>query len=151
MRQQTWFAVAVCTIGTLLGFVVGGLLMLVSGAWSASSDFLYLRALFGIETPGKIYQFIFGEGIPSFIQAVIAGFIAVWIMEKVAKGANLGLAAMITGGLWTGFLIFLLLFSLRITSFTTELLLSMVQGVGLWIGLASAAASLPAPSRSAIA
>jgi hypothetical protein len=62
--------------------------MYVFGGWAETSDFLFLHALFGFEAPGMIYHWIFGEAIPNFFQSLVAGFVAVWLMEKIAKGAN---------------------------------------------------------------
>src|SRR3954464_9252086 len=103
MREQTWFATVVCVVGVIPGFIVGALmkiLMYVFGGWANGSDFLYLHALFGIETPGMVYEWIFAHAIPSLFQAIIGGFVAVWIMEKIAKGANYNLAATVTGALY---------------------------------------------------
>jgi hypothetical protein len=153
MREQTWFATIVCVIAVIPGFIVGGLLkilMYVFGGWANGSDFLYLHAIFGIETPGQVYEWIFAQAIPSGFQALAAGFVAVWIMEKIAKGAHHTLAATITGALYTGFLICLVVIGLAQMGITSDMLLSICQGIGLWIGLGSAAASLPAP-RSATA
>jgi hypothetical protein len=86
---------------------------------------------------------------PSLFQAIIGGFIAVWIMEKIAKGANYNLAATVTGALYTGFLICLVVLVIMKIGITSDMLLSILQGVGLWIGLGSAAASLPAQRRTA--
>jgi hypothetical protein len=150
MRQQTWFAVIVCIIAVIPGFIVGALakaLMQVLGGWAENSDFLYLRALFDFETPGALYNFIFAGAVPNGMQGLTAGFVAVWIVEKVAKGANYGLSATITGALYTGFLLCLIVITLAKLGITQEMLLSICQGVRLWIGLASAAAGLPAPSR----
>jgi hypothetical protein len=152
MRQQTWFAAIVCTIAVLPGFIVGALFkafLYIFGGWAEGSDFLYLRILFGIETPGKIYEWVFAQAIPNFMQAVIAGFVAVWLMEKIAKGAHHSLAATIAGALYTGFLICLLVIVLPKLGVTSEMLVSTVQCVGLWIGLGSAAAALPAPRSAA--
>jgi hypothetical protein len=121
------------------------IVMYVFGGWADGSDFLYLHALFGIETPGMLYEWIFAHAIPSLLQAIIGGFVAVWIMEKIAKGANYNLAATVTGALYTGFLICLVALTVVKTGVTSDMLLSILQGVGLWIGLGSAAASLPAP------
>src|ERR1700747_2401651 len=143
MRQQTWFATVVCTIAVLPGFIVGGLakaLLYIFGGWADGADLLYLHALFGIETPGKIYEWVFVQALPNFIQAVTAGFVAVWLMEKIATGATYNLAPTITGALYTGFLICLLVISLPKLGVTSEMLLSTVQCVGLWAGLGSAAA-----------
>ncbi|THD68431.1 MAG: hypothetical protein E7813_10400 [Bradyrhizobium sp.] len=115
MRQQTWFATVVCTIAVLPGFAVGALFkafLYVFGGWAEGSDFLYLRAIFGLETPGKIYGWIFTQALPDTVQAVLAGYIAVMITERICKGADNVLAVRITGGIYTGFLICLVLFIL---------------------------------------
>jgi hypothetical protein len=151
MREQTWFAVVVCTIGVIPGFIVGGLfkiLMYVFGGWAENSDFLYLHRLFGLEAPGALYNFIFANALPNGFQALIAGFVAVWIMEKIARGSHYGLAAMITGALYTGFLVCLIILSFANFGITSEMLLSICQCVGLWVGLGSAAASLPLPQKA---
>jgi hypothetical protein len=101
MRQQTWFATVVCTVAVIPGFIVGALfkaLMYVFGGWAETSDFLFLHALLGFEAPGMIYHWIFGEAIPNFFQSLVAGFVAVWLMEKIAKGANCLLSATIQQG-----------------------------------------------------
>jgi hypothetical protein len=61
MREQTWFATIVCVIAVIPGFIVGGLLkmlMYAFGGWANGSDFLYLHAIFGLETPGQVYEWI---------------------------------------------------------------------------------------------
>ena len=146
MRQQTWFAVAVCAIAVIPGFIVGALFKLVMvffGGWAEGWDFLYLHALFGLNMPGMIYEWIFGHAIPSFMQACVAGFCAVWAMEKVARGANYSMAAMITGGLYTGIVLCLFILTVAAVGVTSDILLSLCQCVGLWVGLESAAATLP--------
>jgi hypothetical protein len=153
MRQQTWFAVIVCTIGVLPGFIVGAFLkaiMYVFGGWAETSDFLYLHALFGFETPGMIYHWIFGEALPNFFQALTGGFVAVWLMEKIAKGANYHTAATITGALYTGFVLCLIVISLVTVGMTGAMVLSTIQCVGIWCGLESAAVTLPAPRRALV-
>jgi len=153
MRQQTWFAVIVCALGVLPGFIVGALLkalMYVLGGWAETSDFLYLHALFGFETPSMIYHWIFGEALPNFFQALIAGFVAVWLMEKIAKGANYLTAATITGALYTGFVLCLIVISLVTVGMTNAMVLATIQCVGIWCGLESAAVSLPAPQRATV-
>jgi hypothetical protein len=99
-------------VGVFPGFIIGALLkalMYVFGGWAENSDFLYLHALFGVEAPGAIYNFIFAKAVPNGFQAVVGGFVAVWIMEKIARGANHALAATVTGALFTGFLICLVI------------------------------------------
>lgn len=156
MRQQTWFATIVCAIAVIPSFFVGAIakiVMLVFGGWGEDSDFLYLHALFGFEKPGMIYDWVFLHAVPSFMQAGVAGFCAVWAMERIAKGANHNLAAMITGGLYTGIVISLFLLTLAaagLNGVNSDVLLSIVQCVGLWVGLEGAAAALPTP-RSALA
>ncbi len=153
MIEQTWFATVVCVIAVIPGFIVGGLMKMLTyvfGGWANGSDFLYLRAIFGIETPGEIYEWIFAHAIPSGLQALVAGFVAVWVMEKIARGAHYALAATITGALYTGFLICLVVIGFAQVGITGDMLLGICQGIGLWIGLGSAAASLPVP-RSATA
>ena len=59
MRQQTWFASVVCALAVMPGFALGGLFKMflyVFGGWTEGADFLYLRAIFGIETPGLVYD-----------------------------------------------------------------------------------------------
>ena len=146
MRENTWFATAVCVIAVIPGFVVGAIfkiLMVMVGDLAEDSDFLYLHALFGFEKPGVIYNWVFAHAIPSFAQAGIAGFCAVWAMEKIARGANHHLAAMITGGLYTGIVVCLFILTIATAArVTSDSLLSIVQCTGLWIGLESAAATL---------
>jgi hypothetical protein len=146
MRQQTWFAALVCAVAVIPGFVVGGLVkifMVVVGGWVEDSDFLYLHALFGLDKPGMIYNWIFAHAIPSTVQAGVAGYFAVWAMEKIAKGANYHLAAMITGGLYTGIVICMFVISVAAFGMNSDILLAVCQCVGLWIGLEGAAAVLP--------
>jgi hypothetical protein len=151
MRQQTWFATIVCAIAVLPGFLLGGLFkgfLYVFSGWTEGYDFLYLRAIFGLEVPGKIYEWVFAQAIPTLMQGAIGGFFAVWLMEKIAKGAQHSLAATITGALYTGFLVCLLVISLPRVGVTNDMLLSIVQCVALWVGLGSAAATLPVPKRA---
>jgi hypothetical protein len=152
MRQQTWFAVVVCVIAVIPGFFVGGLVkavMYVFGGWAENSDFLYLHALFGLDGPGALYNFIFAHAIPDTFQGGVGGFVAVWITEKAARGANYALAATITGALYTGFVACLILVIFMHLGITSEMLLSICQCVGLWIGLGGTAAAFPVPaSRS---
>ncbi len=153
MRQQTWFAVIVCATAVIPGFLVGALFkgfMYVFGGWAENSDFLYLHTLFGLDAPGALYNFIFAGAVPNGVQAFVAGFVAVWLMERIAKGANYVLSATITGALYTGFFICLLIVALTVSGFTTEMLLAVCQCMGLWAGLWSAAASLPAPQRATV-
>jgi hypothetical protein len=153
MREKTWFATIVCILAVIPGFIIGALfkaLMYVFGGWAEGSDFLYLHAIFGLETPSAVYHWIFGEAIPNGVQGIVAGYVAVWIMEKIAKGANYSSAAMITGALYMGFLICLVAITLPKLGVTSGLLLGIIQIVGIWIGLASAAATLPAPRRVSV-
>jgi hypothetical protein len=149
VRQQSWFASVVCALAVMPGLALGGLFKMflyVFGGWTEGSDFLYLRAIFGIETPGVVYEWIFAQAIPTGFQGIVAGFLAVFVTEKICKGANYVLAATITGALYTGFLICLVVLMLVWVGVTRELLLSVCQLVGLWIGLGSAAAASPRPS-----
>jgi hypothetical protein len=135
-----------CSIAVIPGFVVGGVvrfLMVLFGGWAEDSDFLYLHALFGFEKPAMIYSWIFVQALPSFVQSIVAGYCAVWAMEKIAKGANYSLAAMITGGLYTGILIAMLFLVIMTNRANSDLLLSVAQCVGLWLGLEGAAATSP--------
>ena len=151
MRQQTWFATVVCTIAVIPGYILGALfkvLMYVFGGWINGYDFLYLHVLFGLETPNIIYEWVFAHAIPSFIQAVVASYFAVWVMEKVAQGADYRLSATITGALYTGAIICLTILTLlTIGPLPNDMLISFIQCVGLWIGLSSAANELPAHKR----
>ena len=146
MRQYTWFATVVCVIAVIPGFVVGAIfkmVMVVVGDWAEDSDFLYLHALLVLEKPRVIYNWVFAHAIPSFAQAGIAGFCAVWAMKKIARGANYHLAAIITGGLYTGIVVCLFILTIATAArVTSDSLLSIVQCTGLWIGLESAAATL---------
>ena len=145
-RQQTWFATVVCAIAVIPGFILGAIakiFMVLFGGWADDSDFLFMHALFGLDKPGMIYNWVFVHAIPSGVQAGIAGYFAVWATEKIAKGANYGLAAMITGGLYTGMVVCLFILTTAAVGVTSDILLSVCQCVGLWVGLASAAATLP--------
>jgi hypothetical protein len=152
MRQQTWFACLVCVFGVLPGFAVGALLkilMYVFDGWAEGSDFLYLRALFGLETPRMIYELIFSNAIPNLFQGGMAGLVAVLITEKICKGANHYIAVCITGALYTGILIPILFLTWLKLGLTSEMLIAICQLVGLCIGLGSSVTALPAPRSAA--
>lgn len=124
--------------------------MIVFGGWAERSDFLYMNAIFGFDAPGRIYGWIFSEAVPNFVQAMIGGFVAVWLMEKIARGANYTSAAMITGALYTGFLICLFAISIPTIGLTSDTPAAVLQCIGLWIGLMSAATTLPAPKGAVV-
>jgi hypothetical protein len=153
MRQQMWLATVVCAVAVIPGYFLGALfkiLMYVFGGWINGSDFLYLHALFGIEMPNIIYEWVFAHAIPSFIQAMIGGYFAVWVMEKLASGADYRSAALITGALYTGALICLTILTLLTAGpLVSDMLISIIECVGIWIGLNSAANELPLPRKVA--
>lgn len=153
MRRQTWFTCIICVLGTLPGFIIGGIFKIffgVFGGWAEAenSDFLFLHALFGIDAPGQLYSWIFARAIPAAFQSAVAGFVAIYATEKICRGAKIELAAHITGALYTGALIAGVILELMMHGPVSEMLLAAVQAAGLWIGLSSAVASLPVYSRT---
>jgi hypothetical protein len=153
MRSQTWFASMVCTIAVLPGFAVGALFasfLYFFGGWIEGSDFLYLRAIFGLETPGQIYEWAFAHAIPTTLQGILAGYVAVLITEKICKYADNVLAARIAGAVYTVFLICLVIMMLVTLGVTDEMLLSILQLGGLWIGLNMAAPTMPMPRQATV-
>ena len=154
MRQQTWFTSVVCIIAVLPGLAVAllfGLLMRVFAGFAWGSDFLYLRAIFGMETPGKIYEWVFAQAVPTTIQSIIAGYLAVRITEKICKGANTAKAAQVTGSIYTVYTICIILWAFVDYGVTAEgILPSILQIVGLWIGLMVAVAVQPVPEDATV-
>jgi hypothetical protein len=142
-NKKDWMAGLVCALAVIPGFVVGGVIVIfvqVLNDWQADphSDFLYLRAIFGIEAPGVLFNFLMFRLIPNFGQGLAAGAFAIWVTGKFFKEAPLETIAYMTGALYTGMILMavVLMFALRgaITAgigFAEELF----RFGGLWVGL----------------
>jgi hypothetical protein len=104
-----------------------------------------LRTLFGIETPSKIVGWLFNGAFPAVIHGVAAGGVAMWFTGKICKGARYEIAALITGALYTGMLILVVILSLTIEGPTVHAAEAVCQVVGLWFGLFMVLETLPRP------
>lgn len=141
MRKQTWFAIVVCVLGIVPGFIGGALLSVLYKAWIMSDwgynpDVLWLRTLFGFEAPGQVLRWLLFSAIPEWVHGVAAGLIAVWITWAAYTGSRLELAAYVTAALFGGALITLLAIALIMMGPTMAELDSTIQIVGLALGLA---------------
>jgi hypothetical protein len=144
MRKQTWFAVVVCIILTLPGVALGGVVTLLYKALIASQigaepDPVFLRTVFGIQTPGLIMKWIAFNAMGSYIHGAVAGTCTVYATAWICKGANIEPAAYSTGGFYTAVVLLIFAIGISVDGFDMRVVEGALQLAGLWTGLFSAA------------
>jgi hypothetical protein len=145
MRKQTWFACVVCVLALVPGIVAGGLAVILykittSAEVGSKPDFFLvgtLFGLFGIETPSKLFEWIFYSAVPAFLRGAVMGGTAVTITHYAYKGTRLDLAAFVTGGLYTGVAAVNEFLSYAMHGPNPDMISIVIEVVGLWVGLIS--------------
>jgi hypothetical protein len=148
MLRQTWFACIICVLGVLPGLIAGALAGILYRAFNASylggePDFFMLRTLFGIEAPSKFVGWLFNGAFPAAIHGGFAGAVAMWLTGIICKGARYDTAAWVTGGLYSGVVIVIVILSLIIQGPNVGAVEFICQLIGLWLGLTMVLETLP--------
>ncbi len=151
MRRRTWFAIVICVIGVVPGLFVGAFAAyayrsLIGYGPDDHLDMPTLRATFGAATPGLILQWIYSEAIPALLHGGLSGAFAVLATRWIYRGARCDLAAYVTGALYSGLVLILLVWVVGMLGLTKDAVGSVVQIAGLWIGLLVALPSRRGPS-----
>jgi hypothetical protein len=161
MRQQTWFAVVICVLSVIPGTIAGAGLAYIYRISAYvmvgdAPDFFWSRVLFGLEAPGQLYRWVLFSGFPVFVHGVLTGLIAILSTNFFCKGANLRIAAVFAGALYTGLSVGVIVISLvfiimrrgtalsEYTDLADSLAVSVILLAGLWVGLLTGIASVPA-------
>jgi hypothetical protein len=141
--RRTWLAVMVCVIAVIVpGIFVGGAVAFVYRLFSLGGpapDPFGLSFLVGIDGPGRLLKWFFTEGLASAIHGGIAGFVAAGLTGLLFRQVIL-IAALVTGFLYSVFIVLLIAASVVTSTIDSNSLLSMLQLLGLWIGLIAGAA-----------
>ncbi len=145
--KPTWLAVIVCVIAVIVpGLIVGAAASFVFRMFAGrerAPDPFGLNMFFGIDAISKILSLIFYVGMSAWVHGAIAGAVAAGLTRVICRGANILKAASITGALYTGLMVLVLLLSLSVPSNTSDSVATVFQLVGLWCGLISVAATAP--------
>lgn len=144
MRKQLWFGIVVCIVAVIPGFVIGAIPALLFELFNirdieSAPDFLWIRSLFGVETPGAIYHWILSQGVPAIIQGLIAGTVAIYITHRVYKGNKLEIPAFTATALYVGLLLALTLFVMLTQGLQFDNIHDFLQIGSLGAGLISGA------------
>jgi hypothetical protein len=124
--------------GWFVGAAVKGVLRLFMGYESVPDPFS-LRLLFGIDTISKILSWIFYFGMTAAVQGAIAGAVAIVITGWLFRSASVVGAALVTGALYTAIVVFLFALTFFEVGITHDVVISVFQMFGLWVGLISGA------------
>lgn len=142
MRKRTWFAIAVCVVAVLPGLAVGALAA-YGYHWLAGPEAGY--------NPDFLMQWIYLTAIPIIIHGGLAGAFAVFVTRWICKGARYDLAAYATGALYSGIVLILLIYVVRMLGVTKDAVGTVIQIAGLWIGLIAALAAVRRAAPMAMA
>ena len=145
-RTWTWLAVILCVIAVIPGHVVGGVaeyLFRLSIPQGMLPDPLSLHFLFGIDWLAKPLAWIFVVGLASAIRGGVAGAIAVAVTRCLCRRANILKAAIVTGTVYTVVVVLAFIVSLFTIGIDSDAVASVLELIGLWIGLFSVAATAP--------
>lgn len=146
MRKQTWFAIIICMVVIVPAFFAGALVsticrIIVTSQIGPDPDLLFLRTLFGIETPGVVSRWIITVGFPAIIQGIVAGWLAALAANFVCPEANIATAAYSTGALYTVLALIPMILEKTGVRLDSSDFLAIVQMMGIWAGLVSTARS----------
>jgi hypothetical protein len=154
---RTWLAVIVCVIAVIPAHVVAGVAEYLFRFIMASQGFpdpFGLYFLFGIDWLAKPLAWIFDVGLASALRGGIAGAVAVVVTKLLCRRANILKAAFITGTAYTVLVALMIVVSLFAWSvgaaeiaITGAAVATVLELIGLWIGLFSVAAAATAPPR----
>jgi hypothetical protein len=98
-----------------------------------------MRTLFGFEAPGKLLEWILYSAFPTFVRGAVAGLVALAVTHYAYKGTRQDLAIFVTGGLYTGVMVVSELLSYAMHGPSPAMINMVVEVIGLWVGLISAA------------
>ena len=98
-------------------------------------DFLFLRAWFGLDAPGKLYEFIVRAGIPQFVQGLIGGAGALFLTSRVFRNANLKVVALATAGFYIALTLLSAAIEIQKEGLTILVGAAVCQTIGVSFGL----------------
>lgn len=128
-------------------FFIGGLgrilyLAITLYVFGARPDPYHLQAWFAYDTLVVVWKWLNWELLPNIFQGLVAGTLALYATNFICKGSRTTRVGLITGLFCTALASVVVLISLQQIGWTNDLVLSIVQLIGIWLGLLHAMGQL---------
>jgi hypothetical protein len=98
-------------------------------------DPFHMHSWFDIDVVRTVWRWMYRDAMPNLLQGLFAGVLAFELTGYVCRGARLIKAGFITGLFYTGFVGVSAIVFLPYTGLSRDVLLSVYQLIGIWIGL----------------
>jgi hypothetical protein len=149
-RKYTWLAAVLCIVAVIPAHMVAGVAEYVyqHAVGEMLPDPFGLHFIFGVDWLARPLAWIVVVGIGSVLRGIVAGALAAWVTNRLVRRASIMRAAFTTGAAYTVLTAIAFVVTLFTIGVTRDAVETILELIGLWIGLFSVAASAPETQAS---